>query len=196
MKSVKFLLPAACLLTLAACGKEASVDTPVAETVDIKGDTPAVTFKAERVTELVGKKHGPVRISYRFVGEPVVGKAMTVDLRFASIAGDAPIAVTFRVPDTTALQIPQDQLREVAVAPNALDGLSERFASHQVTVVPLREGRVYLNVAAEVETADGTMSTVTAIPLQVGDGPRALQENGSVVETESGELVRSLPAKQ
>ncbi|MEM1173853.1 MAG: hypothetical protein AAGI27_03485 [Pseudomonadota bacterium] len=192
MKSVNSLLSAAALLTLTACGNDASV----AESVDINGEMPEVTFKAEQLADLVAKKHTPIRISYRFVGEPVLGKAMTVDLRFASMAGDAPVFVSFGIPDTTALEMPQDQLREVAVAPGALDGLEERFASHQVTVIPRREGRIYLNVAAEVETADGTMSTVTAIPLQVGNGPRTLRENGTVVETESGELVRSLPAKQ
>ena len=60
----------------------------------------------------------------------------------------------------------------------------------------MREGRIYLNVSAAVDTPEGIMSYVTAIPLQVGDAPRELVENGTVVETESGELIRSLPAKQ
>ena len=193
MKSVKFLLPAACLLTLSACGGEPSTEQATAE---IAEDKPALSFNPEKMTRFVGKKHGPVRIAYRFVGEPVVGQPMTVDLDFMSNVGTAPIQVSYRVPDSTALQIPQDQLREVAVAPGTIDGGSRSTAGHQVTVVPLREGRIYLNVSAEVETPDGTMSTVTAIPLQVGDAPRTLRENGTLMETESGETVRSMPAKQ
>ncbi len=80
----------------------------------------------------------------------------------------------------------------MAVVPN----IGEDFSAHQVVVIPLREGRLYLNVAAEFDTGNGSMSTVTAIPLQVGGGARELQENGIVTTDENGNPIRSLPAKQ
>ena len=62
----------------------------------------------------------------------------------------------------------------------------------QVVVIPQREGRFYLNVSASFETEDGTLSTITAIPIQVGTGTRELQQNGEVELDESGETVRVL----
>jgi hypothetical protein len=38
------------------------------------------------------------------------------------------------------------------------------------------------------------MSTVTAIPIQVGEAPREIQENGTATTDENGEAIRSLPA--
>ena len=42
----------------------------------------------------------------------------------------------------------------------------------QVRLVPLRAGRLFLNVAASVETEDGKRSTVLAIPIQVDTAPQ------------------------
>jgi hypothetical protein len=41
------------------------------------------------------------------------------------------------------------------------------------------------------------MSSVTAIPIQVGPAaPREILENGTVTTDDSGELIRTLPAKE
>ncbi len=60
----------------------------------------------------------------------------------------------------------------------------------------MREGRLDLNVSASVETENGSMSTVTAIPIQVGDAPRTLQQNGQLATDEDGNAVRVLPANE
>ncbi len=189
MKSIRILLPAACLLSVAACGGDAPPETA---TVDVSGKTPQVTFKPDEMSHKTVKPFQPVQIAHRLVGKPVVGQPITVDLKLTTADGSRPIDVSFRIPDGTALDIPQDQPRDVSLA----IGDDGRTAGHQITVIPMREGRIYLNVSAAVDTPEGIMSYVTAIPLQVGDAPRELVENGTVVETESGELIRSLPAKQ
>jgi hypothetical protein len=54
---------------------------------------------------------------------------------------------------------------------------------------------LYLNVAAVIETADGSMQTVVAVPIQVGAAaPREIIENGTVTTDADGNLIRSLPA--
>ena len=60
----------------------------------------------------------------------------------------------------------------------------------------MREGRLYLNVTAAIETEDGSMSTVLAIPIQVGAARREVQQNGEITTDENGELIRSLPASE
>jgi len=187
MQSRFILLPLA--LVIAACGSE----TPAPDTT-VEAERPAITFTPEKegdLSESVGKLTSPVRLSYRIVGTPVVGKAVTLDMQLESMAGPAPITIDYRLPDATAVEIPSDQPRTTQVAV----GEDGRRAGHQITVIPKREGRMYVNVSASVETPNGTMSTVTAVPIQVGEGGRTLTENGTLTETASGETVRSLPAQ-
>ena len=60
----------------------------------------------------------------------------------------------------------------------------------------MREGRLYLNVAAQIETDTGSWSSVMAVPIEVSVGPRESQENGVVASDENGELTRELPSKE
>lgn len=159
--------------------------------VDVSGTAPTVSYTPKGDPEsFVGKPQGPVTISYRVIGEPVVGQPVTIDIRLMSNMGAAPVQLDVRIPDSTSLEIPEDQLASVSLA---APGDRTPFG-RQLTVVPQREGRLFLNVSASMETPDGTLSTVTAIPLQVGEGGRTLQENGTLVETPDGDLIRSLPA--
>jgi hypothetical protein len=133
----------------------------------------------------------PVEIRYRVIGTPIVGQQLALDLQFKSSFGATPYRVTYRVNDETALQMPEAQSASVSISPSAEDEL----VTQQVTVVPLREGRLYLNVAAVIETADGSMQTVVAVPIQVGAAaPREIIENGTVTTDADGNLIRSLPA--
>ena len=66
----------------------------------------------------------------------------------------------------------------------------------QITVIPQREGRLYLVVSAEVESARGTLLSTTSIPIQVGTAPPELESAGELVETEDGETVVSMPATE
>jgi hypothetical protein len=63
-------------------------------------------------------------------------------------------------------------------------------------VVPQREGRLYLNVSAEVETEGGTLLKSMAIPIQVGSAPRQQQTNGELKPDADGEPVISMPAEE
>ena len=179
-------------LLVSACGN-GSVDRMAdQEDADVATTPPAVTFTAENNTAATGKPSGPIQISYRIIGKPIVGEPLAIDLRITSTLEDQPFNVSYRINDVTAMRLPESQPASVAVVPN----IGEDFTTQQVIVIPLREGRLYLNVAAEFDTGDGTMSTVTAIPIQVGSGTRVLQENGVVMTDENGELIRSLPAKE
>ncbi len=180
---------------LAACG--GGGDGDVVEDADrveaaVAVTPPSITFTAESDAAVMGKPSGPVTISYRIIGKPIVGETLAIDLRITSTLEDRPFNVSYRVNDVTSMRLPESQPARVAVVPN----IGEEFSAQQVIVIPLREGRLYLNVAAEFDTANGSMSTVTAIPIQVGSGARELQENGVVTTDENGELVRSLPARE
>ncbi len=117
---------------------------------------------------------------------------MTVDLRVESNVGDTPVTLSYSTNDATAMTFPESQPRSVALA--FVDEAHE--AAQQVTVVPAREGRLFLNVAAQMQTDTGSLQTVTAVPLQVGAAPRRLEQNGVVTTDEDGELIREMPAAE
>ncbi|MCH8249165.1 MAG: hypothetical protein IH913_06125 [Proteobacteria bacterium] len=185
---------ATAIFALTACGGEesepAAADQEV-ETLDTASPAPAVSFKPSK-DEYDGTKvvnpASPFRIRYRIIGTPIVGSPVTVDLRVASLLGSRPVQLEFRINDASSMMMAESQPASVRLEPAA----NETAFRQQVTVIPQREGRLYLNVSASFETEDGTMSTVTAIPIQVGSGTRKLQEHGEVQLDENGEAVRVL----
>ncbi len=176
---------------IAGCG---SNDAPVAhENGSLpKGDAPLVSFTPEGDAAPAGKPSAPITVSYRIIGKPVVGQPVAVDLSVSSTLGPQPITLHYRINDASAMQLAQSQPDRLTIAP---DEINDRGVQ-QVTVIPMREGRLYLNVSASVETEDGSMSTVTAIPIQVGDAPRELLEHGEVQTDEEGNAIRVLPADE
>jgi hypothetical protein len=179
---------AAILLT--GCGN-GSIDASDADAA-VATSAPQVSFKPDEDAARTAKPQGPVTIAYRIIGTPVVGQPVGVDLEVQSNLGPQPITLSYRVNDTTAMEFAEAQEASVSIAATSDTGPTLQ----QVQVVPLREGRVFLNVSATIETENGTTSTVTAIPIEVGEAPRQPQENGEVLTDEDGELVRSVPATE
>jgi hypothetical protein len=175
MKQTIFALSLA--LALAGCGGDPGTDPATAET---PGKPPP---EAARTV----KPMGPVQISYRIVGTPIVGQPVAIDLEVRSVQGPQAVTLSYRINDATAMQFPEAQPAEVSIAARTDEGPSQQ----QVRVIPLREGRLYLNVSADVETESGTLSTVTAIPIQVGGTTsRIPQQNGSLTIDQDGEQIR------
>ena len=188
MKRATLILVSA--LALAACTTERADTTPAAESADLDKTVPEVGFKpaGDDYDGTVSKPGSPYAISYRIVGTPIVGSPVIVDLRVASALGPRPVDLNYRINDVSSMMLSDSQPAAVRMTPAA----NENAFRQQVTVIPQREGRLYLNVSASFETDDGTVSTVTAIPIQVGTGPRELQEHGELQEDENGEVVRVL----
>lgn len=179
--------------SITACGQ--NLNEPAAE-VEVSKSPPSVTFKPENDQVSAGKPSGPITVSYRIIGKPVVGEPVAIDLRvtstYTSAMGPQPVSLSYRAHDTTAIQLGKSQPASVMLAP----GKASRASAQQVTIIPMREGRLYFNVTASVETENGSMSTVTAIPIQVGDAPRILQENGTLETDADGNAIRVLPADE
>jgi hypothetical protein len=152
-------------------------------------DVPAVSIKPEsKYDGTIAKPGSPFSLSYKVIGTPIVGSPVTVDLRVTSKLGPEPVKVNYRINDASAMMFHEAQPSEIRMAPAA----NEDFIAQQVTVIPQREGRLYLNVGASVETGSGSMSSTMAIPIQVGSDSREFQESGELQLDENGEAVRVL----
>lgn len=176
---------------IAACGGADDTAQPSdLDAVEVPGTAPSVTFTPEG--DDVGRPGGPVTIGYRIIGQPVVDQPVAVELLFASSLGEQALKVAYRISDASALKLADSQPASLTVAP-AADG---NAAVQRVSVVPLREGRVYLNVSADVVSADGSIGTVTAIPIQVSTAARPVQPGGTASNDEHGEAVPAPPADE
>ena len=183
-----FLAMAFAGVVVTACDGGEQPAAPAAQGANT--ETPVAVLTPEEKFSVTGKPQGPVRIDYRIIGTPVVGQPVTVDLKVRSNVGDMPVTLSFGTNDSTAMSFPESQQRMASLA--FVD--DERAAGQQVTVIPAREGRLFLNVTVHMQTDTGSLQTVTAVPIQVGAAPRELEENGVVTTDENGELIRELPA--
>ena len=181
-----FVLVAALLAGACSDGVEENAGERVAES--LAPPAPEVGSKPGLPDGQTAKLQGPVSISYKIIGAPIIGQPVAVDLQVVSNVGAQTITLTYRVNDTTAMQFPEAQPPSVSMAATN----STEPQTQQVRIIPLREGRLFLNVSASIETDGGTISTVTAIPIQVGAAVRQQQQNGTVSEDEKGEAIRVL----
>ena len=178
------------LFALVACGNEKSGEEKVDDVSVNALPEPDLSHKSldPELGGAVVTPGSPFRVTYEIIGTPVVGSPVTVDLQIESATASQPVILEYRIRDASSMMLAESQPARVLMEPAA----NERVFRQQVTVIPQREGRFYLNVSASFETKDGTRSTVTAIPLQVGSGTRELQENGEVQMDENGEAVKVL----
>jgi hypothetical protein len=178
-------------ITLAAGCGNGSVDKGSSE-IAATADAAATSAKTGDGYADTSKPQPPVTISYQIIGTPIVGQPLAIDLQVQSRLGPQEIVLSYRINDTTAMQFMEAQPARVTIAPtNAVEP-----SLQQIRVVPLREGRLFLNVSASVMGEEALLSSVTAIPIQVGAAPRVIQENGELGTDENGELIRSLPATE
>ena len=182
---IAYVLPALSLLALAACGSE--VEGTAAEVAANKPAAEAGKPSAQ-FDGTVTKIGSPFSISYSIIGTPVVGSPIAVELRVTSSIDVERAQLSYTFADDSSMVLHEAQPQTV----DAEFATDERRLDERVTVVPMREGRIYLNVAASADASDGRITTMMAIPIQVGDGGRELEEQGELGTDEDGEAIRIL----
>ena len=156
MNCLRISFIAALAASFAACG-----DAP-------SNDAPQATAASPAPMESAAKPQNPVAIDYRIIGAPIVGQPLAIDIEVRSLLGPRQISLRYRINDSTAMELAEAQPAELAIAPVAGDAPTVQ----QVRLVPLREGRQFLNVSASIDVEGGQVSSAIAIPVQVGAAPR------------------------
>lgn len=173
-----------CGLALTACqGGSDNVSggetTRAATTVHSKPESADRTTASAAKPRISPAKAAPINIDYEIMGMPVVGIPLSINVKISSDL-DQPIRVNYRINDTTSLMFPEAQSETVSLVPIGDQG----YSVEQVTVIPQREGRLFLNISAEIDTDIGTIARVMAVPIQVGSRRPALQMHGELTSGE------------
>ncbi|MBT8081097.1 MAG: hypothetical protein KJP08_04930 [Gammaproteobacteria bacterium] len=169
---------------LAACG--GAEDTVEAVTGVEKSDA------RDSATPLTPARPGEMfAVDYSIIGTPIVGSPVSIELRIQSAYGGEPVSISYQVPDQSSLMLDESQPPVLTRTPLA----DEPVMRERVTVIPQREGRLYINVRAARELGDGSQSTMISIPIHVGDVDTSLQEHGVLETNEDGETTRVLTAE-
>jgi hypothetical protein len=175
----------ACLLILTICGIATASCQGDAEGEAGTAGT-AVHSKPEgsddEARNLSGTSATAIAIDYEIMGLPVVGIPLSINVRVSS-ATEEPITVNYRIADPTSLVFSDAQAERVSLVPVG----DNAFSAEQVTVIPQREGRLFLNVSADVESEYGRKSKVLAIPIQVGAQRPAPVSTGELTTGTAGE---------
>lgn len=177
------------VLLLAACGSDAVA--PATEVAIVEKPAEAAGKPAAQFDGTVTKIGSPFSISYKIIGTPVMGSPVAIELRVTSNLDSPIVQLSYSIPDDSSMVLHEAQ-------PAAIDAelaANEKWVDQRVTVVPQREGRIYLNVAAAVDGADGRTMTMMAVPIQVGQGGRDLEEEGELATDEDGEAIRILTSE-
>ena len=179
------------LLSLGACNEGSDNSASVESTPAAVTSKPAATASESRSAS-PGKPSAPISMKYEILGNPVVGQPVAINVEVRSTSGNHPVTVKYSINDSSALVFQAGQVERLQTTANAEKSASQQ----QLAVIPQREGRLYVNVSAEIQTADGLMIKSMAIPIQVGSAPEKSEINGELVEGPDGETVISMPAKE
>jgi len=174
---------------LVACQGDDAAPVSGSEKTTVVHSKPAALADQQRSSP--GKPSAPINIDYEILGTPVVGIPLSINVKVSSEL-EEPITVNYRINDSTSLMFPEAQSERVSLVRVG----DQSFSAEQLTVIPQREGRLFLNVSAEIETEMGMMAKVMAIPIQVGSLRAAPQTNGELTSGEDGEALISMPAKE
>jgi hypothetical protein len=184
-KPIYFATAVLMLIGVSACqndGDSAATGQPAADSAK---PAPAV---ADVSIASPGKPTAPISISYEVIGNAFVGSPVSINIVVTSDRG--PVNVRYSIIDSSAMMFQTGQVERLEIADPSAGSLQ------QLAVIPQREGRLYVNVSAEIETADGLNIRSMAIPIKVGRAPEKATINGELVEGPDGETVISMPAQE
>ena len=173
-------------LCMSACqGDDSGAPMPSSQETIAGKPAPAI---GESSSQSPGKPSAPVSMQYEVVGNAIVGQPVLINVAIKSNQG--PVNVQYSITDGSAVVFQRDQVKSLEITEAKTGDVQ------QLSVIPQREGRVYVNVSAEVQTPAGTMIRSMAIPIKVGSAPEQPDVNGELKEGPDGETVISMPAQQ
>lgn len=184
-KPIYFAAMAMTLIGLFACQGDGGSNEPAQPATDISKPVPTMAASSAASP---GKPTAPIDISYEVIGNAIVGSPVSINVVVTSDRG--PVTVEYSIIDNSAMMFQTGQVQRLEIADPSAGSVQ------QLSVIPQREGRIYVNVTAEIQTADGLSIRSMAIPIKVGRASVEATINGELVEGPGGETVISMPAQE
>ena len=127
-------------------------------------DVPTPAATGAPALELSGERGEavPIALDYAITGVPFVNQPIGIRIDVTSPLVDRPINLHYRSAEAGSLSFPESQAATAVLVPA---GAAER-RTQEFVVTPLREGRIYLVVSAELETAEGAVLRSMSIPIE------------------------------
>lgn len=170
------------IVSVAACQQQ--------DVTDVE-DSATVAVPESQVYESPGKPDlVPVDVKYRLLDTPQVGKPFGIELTIVSSVASGGLG--YSVDAENGLMVDPEFASQNFVS--SKPALSPETRTLMVT--PTQEGRFYIRVAGSVVVDGVSKSRIVSIPIQVGEGSRALQEFGEVKTDAEGNPVVSMPATE
>lgn len=107
-----------------------------------------------------------VDLDFRIIGRPLIGQPTRIELTVTADDPERPVVLEYRVLDAASIELAEGQ-------PSRLEfGFAggEAVARHTLTVLPRREGRHYVNVAATIRADGDELIRAISIPVSVEAG--------------------------
>jgi len=184
-RHTRSLLAAGAMVLLAVAGLANGSGTEQSEVVVARSNAEAESAAA--VTPSTGTSSAPITFRYEVLGNPIVGQPVSVNVTVSSAVTDTPISLDYRVTDASSMQFAESQ----ALRTEIVFAAGDEPSSHQITVIPQREGRLYLNVSAEIRGDKDTLMKTMSIPIQVAAAPLDVEEADGAEEGDSPVLHNS-----
>ena len=189
MKPIKLLSTAVLMTAIVLAGCENAGNTEdITSGVAESSKNPEQADKRGGDGASPGKPTAPISISYDILNKPTVGSPVQVRVHVRSRQG--PVNVRYSINDQSGLMFKEGQVESLEIADPS------KREPREVSVIPLREGRSYVNVSVEVDTPRGLMIRSMSIPIKVGSAPMQPNDNGERKEGPGGETVISMPAQE
>jgi hypothetical protein len=189
-KNLTFLIALALLLVGISACQDDGASTESSATAESAIDSASVAAQPIAIlpTTSRGKPTAPIDISYEVIGNAIVGSPVSINIVVTSDRG--PVNVQYSIVDNSALMFQVGQVERLDIVDPSSGSVQ------QLAVIPQREGRVYVNVSAEIPTSNGLNIRSISIPIQVGSAPAEPTAAGEMTEGPGGEIVNSMPAQE
>ena len=104
-------------------------------------------------------------IKYDIQGKPIIGQAVSVKLIFDGSLESEQIQIEFKIEDPSSMIFSESQVEKINLQYNKIK--NDNIFIQNVSIIPQKTGRIFLNVILSYEIKSGIVSIMKAIPIYV-----------------------------
>lgn len=104
-------------------------------------------------------------IKYDIQGKPIIGQAVSVKLIFDGFLESEQIQIEFKIEDPSSMIFSDAQVEKINLQYNKTK--NDSIFIQNVSIIPQKTGRIFLNVILSYEIESGIVSIMKAIPIYV-----------------------------